>query len=259
MKLIIGCPIYDRDWIFSDWISCIESQSIALDQIGFIFVGSKEDHKTISEMEKWRSNHPEVKVFDFIIPNDIYHSSHVEGMRQWTISKYDNMVKLRNILLQKVREYQPDYFFSLDSDILLTNPSTIELLIAHIKNGADAVSPLMFMTPIGVRFPSVMQWVDKPGEKAMRDINFPLGTYFKADVIMAAKMMSKQVYNNVNYRIHEQGEDLGWCGECAEKGFELYSASYIYAPHIMSRGMLDSFKKNGDPRVEITLKPLSKV
>ena len=115
------------------------------------------------------------------------------------------------------------------------------------------------MTPIGVRFPSMMKWVENPGGKAMRDINFPLGTYFKADVIMAAKMMSKEVYNSVNYKIHEQGEDLGWSAECAEKGFDLYSASYIYAPHIMSRAMLDSFKKNGDPRVEITLKPLSKV
>jgi hypothetical protein len=259
MKLIIGCPIYSREWIFSAWAACIENQSIDLSDVGFIFVGSKDDQATISLIERWRSVHPEIKVVDFVFAEDVNHVTHQEGMRQWTMSKYENMVNLRNILLDNVRRYQPDYFFSLDSDILLTNPSTIELLVAHIKDGADAVSPLMFMTPVGTRFPSVMKWVDKPGGKAIRDENFPLGTYFQSDVIMAAKMMSKDVYNNVNYQIHEQGEDLGWSTQCAEKDYKLFSASYIYAPHIMSKGMFEDFKKNNDPRSSITLKPLSKV
>jgi hypothetical protein len=259
MKLIIGCPIYKRDWIFPAWASCIENQSVDLSDIGFVFVGSKDDVSTISLIERWKSYHPEIKLFDFVIAEDVNHIAHEEGSRQWTISKYENMVNLRNILLNKVREYQPDYFLSLDSDILLTNPSTIELLIAHIKDGADAVSPLMFMTPIGTRFPSVMKWINEPGKKAMREDYVPLGTYFQSDVIMAAKMMSKEVYNNVNYKIHEQGEDLGWSANCAEKGYKLFSASYIYAPHIMGKAMFEDFKKNNDPRSEITLKPLSKV
>jgi len=134
------------------------------------------------------------------------------------------MVNLRNILIQKVREYNPDYFFSLDSDILIKNPATIELLIAHLKEGADAVSPLMYMTPVGTAYPSVMKWIDQPGGRAHRDLEFPIGTYFKSDVIMAAKMMSRDVYHNIDYAVHQQGEDLGWSGACAETGFNLYSA-----------------------------------
>ena len=169
------------------------------------------------------------------------------------------MVNLRNVLLEKVREYNPDYFFSLDSDILIKNPSTIELLIAHIKDGADAVNTLMYMTPVGTSYPSVMKWNENAGGKAHRDINFPLGTYFKADVIMAAKMMSREVYQNINYRIHTQGEDLGFSADCAEKGFDLYCASYIYSPHVMSRAMLKEIIQKGDPREEESLKSLSKV
>lgn len=259
MKLIIGCPIYKRDWIFPAWASCIENQSINLEDVGFVFVASRDDLSTIGIIQRWKNIHPEIKLLDIVFADEINHVTHEEGMRQWTISKYENMVNLRNILLNKVREYQPDYFFSLDSDILITNPATIELLIAHIKDGADAVSPLMFMTPFGTNFPSVMKWVDQPGKKGMREETFPLGTYFKSDVIMAAKMMSKDVYNNVDYKIHEQGEDLGWSANCAEKQYKLYSASYIYAPHIMSMGMFEEFKKNNDPRSEIVLKSLSKV
>jgi hypothetical protein len=65
---------------------------------------------------------------------------------------------------------------------------------------------------------------------------------------MAAKMMSKDVYQNVNYSLHHQGEDLGWSGNAAKLGYDLYSASYIYAPHIMHKTMLDKFLANGDDR-----------
>jgi hypothetical protein len=259
MKLIIGCPIYDRDWIFPYWISCIQSQSVSLSDIGFVFVASKDDQATIHHLEQWRDHHPEVKVFDILYPENVNHFSHKEGTRQWTLSKYENMVNLRNILLQKVREYNPDYFFSLDSDILIKNPSTIELLIAHIKEGADAVNPLMYMTPVGTSYPSVMKWVAHAGGKAHRDLDFPIGTYFKSDVIMAAKMMSRKVYSAIDYAMHPQGEDLGWSTAAADHGFNLYCASYIYTPHIMSRAMLQDVLRNGDPREFETLKTLSKV
>jgi len=72
-------------------------------------------------------------------------------------------------------------------------------------------------------------------------------------------MMSKEVYNNVDYSIHQQGEDLGWSSNCAEKNYKLYSASYIYSIHVMSRMMLQDVLKNGDPRESISLKTLSKV
>ncbi len=258
-RLIIGCPIYQRDWIFPYWISCIQSQSVNISDIGFVFVVSRDDTQTTDMLTSWSNRHPEVDVFDLVYADELNHFSHVEGQRHWTLSKYENMVNLRNLLLNKVREYQPEYFFSLDSDILISNPSTLELLIAHIKDGADAVSPLMFMTPTGYRFPSVMKWIDNPGEKAHRDFDFPLGTYFQSDVIMAAKMMSKNVYNKIDYCIHQQGEDLGWSGNCAKNEFKLYSASYIYAIHVMNQAMMERIKRTGDERQSIVLKSLSKV
>lgn len=259
MKLIIGCPIYKRDWILPYWFSAIQNQSVSLNDVGFVFVAAEEDKETLDILNMWRRYHPDVEVFDIVIPKGLPHYSHEEGSRQWNPSKYQNMVILRNLLLEQVRKHSPDYFFSLDSDILIKNRSTIELLIAHIKEGADAVSPLMYMTPVGSRFPSVMTWVDEPGGKAKREFEYPVGSYFQSDVIMAAKMMSKNVYENINYKIHPQGEDLGWSHNCAEAGYKLYSASYLYAWHVMGQGMFEDLKKHGDPREEYLLKSLSKV
>lgn len=249
MKLIIGCPIYKRDWIFPVWAAAIERQSVPLQDIGFVFVVSSDDEKTLSVIDKWKSIHTEIPLFDVIKKDDIVHHQHGENSRQWTMSKYHNMIELRNCLLQNVRKHDPDFFFSLDSDIILQNASTIELLISHVKDGADAVSPLMYMTPFGTDFPSVMTWVDEPGKKAKRKDDYPIGTYFKSDIIMAAKMMSKEVYKNVDYIFHSQGEDLGWCAQAYQKGYKnLYSASYIYAPHVMHPQMLSGYLKAGDPR-----------
>lgn len=248
LELVIGCPIYKRDWIFPYWISCIENQNIDFSKIGFVFEASPDDEQTIEMLIRYRNARPDIPEFIIDIKPDVPHFIHEEGTRTWSMSKYENMVNLRNTMLNKVRELNPNYFFSLDSDILLTNPNTIQLLISHIQSGADAVSPLMFMTPMDKMYPSVMNWENEPGKRGYRKPNYSLGEYFKSDIIMAAKMMSKDVYNNVNYSLHSQGEDLGWSANAAKLGYNLYSASYIYAPHIMHKAMLDNFLVNGDDR-----------
>lgn len=250
MKLIIGCPIYKRDWILHHWIRCILSQSYNIEDIGFIFEASPEDEATLSILETFKRFQKNIPLFEINVREDLPHFEHIKNGRQWTLSKYANMVKLRNSLLNRVRELQPDYYFSLDSDILIQNPNTIELLIAHIKSGADGVSPLMFMTPTGCLYPSVMNWRPDVSTKAMRKLSYPLGTYFQSDIIMAAKMMSKNLYSEVDYEVHEQGEDIGWSLNAKRKGFKLFSASYIYAPHIMSEEMYEKFLKEGDNRLE---------
>lgn len=247
-KLVIGCPIYKRDWIFPYWISCIENQKLDLSKIGFVFEVSPDDEQTISMLTRYKNERPNIPIFEIDIRNEIPHFEHKENARMWSISKYSNMVLLRNKLLEKVRQINPDYFFSLDSDVLVSNPNTINYLIAHIQDGADAVSPLMFMTPSDTMYPSVMSWIKEPGEQAYRKESYPLGQYFQSDIIMAAKMMSKKVYQKVDYKIHSQGEDLGWCANAAILNMKLFSASYIYAPHIMGKSMMSYFLQHGDPR-----------
>ena len=248
MKVLIGCPIYKRNWILHHWIRCLLNQSVDLSNIGFVFEVSPDDNDTVVILDAFKKFEKRIPYFNIKVRKDIPHFQHIENGRQWTLSKYQNMVSLRNSLLQTVREVEPDYYLSLDSDILLIDPNTIELLIAHINGGADGVSPLMFMTPVGDMYPSVMSWIGDGSDKAFRHQRYPIGTYFQSDVIMAAKMMSKSLYQTVDYRIHEQGEDVGWSYDAYLAGCKLFSASYIYAPHIMSEAMYDNFLLNGDSR-----------
>lgn len=257
MKLIIGCPIYKRDWILPGWINCIINQSIDMSDVGLIFETSPNDFETVNSLITWKKLDKRFQIFDINERSDISHFEHENNGRQWTMSKYHNMVSLRNSLLSSVRQYKPDFYLSLDSDILISNPNTIELLIAHIKDGADAVSPLMFMTPNDRRFPSVMSWTEHDQNLGYRKESYPLGEYFQSDIIMAAKMMSKDVYDNVDYEFHKQGEDLGWCKNAREKNYKLYSASYIYAPHIMSKDIYYNYLNNGDNRGNVKFDKVS--
>lgn len=250
--LIIGCPVYKRDWILPHWFACIQRQTYNLKNIGFVFELGADDKETFDFLVNWKKTHPQVSIFDIEIREDIAHHAHEEGTRRWSFSKYENMVSMRNSLLDKVKKIQPDFYYSLDSDILLTNPNTIEFLLSHITSGStDAINTLMFMTPFGVEYPSVMSWHDSTYQKAHRNNQYPFGSLFQADVIMAGKMMSKDVYNNSRYKFHTQGEDLGWSADCAEKGFKLSCASYIYTPHIMGKEELKKFLSQGDNRYEL--------
>lgn len=241
--ILIGLPIYKRAWILPEWFSFIESQTVPLSELGFIFELGDNDDETHDMLWEWHTEHPEVAIFDGVIRLDENHKEHPPNGRFWRRADYPKMVTLRNNLLERARALEPDLYFSLDSDILLTEPATIEILAEIASKPGVAVSPLMYMGPDGKKYPSVMTWADRPGHLAKRPTStYPLGSLFRADIIMAAKMMAKDVYTEVDYYYHNQGEDLGWSADAAVKGKKLYCASYIYAEHIMSRSMLQNWR-----------------
>jgi hypothetical protein len=135
-----------------------------------------------------------------------------------------------------------DYYFSLDSDIILEQPDTISRLISYSQQfPGTVVSPLSFMTPDSLNFPSVMSWRDKAGGAAWRDLhNYPIGQPFLADIVMAAVLMPREIYTTVRYTAHRQGEDLGFATQLSRHRFKSLAASDIHCPHLMHRSMLET-------------------
>lgn len=248
MKLIIGCPVYKRAWILPTWFKFIEQQTMPLSDIGFVFELGTDDDETHNVLWEWQLAHPEVSVFDAVVRDDINHETHPKSGRQWTGSKYWRMVDLRNSLLDRVMSHEPQKFFSLDSDILLEHPETLERLF-NMTEHLDAVGILSYMKPGTTQYPSVMSWVNGVGNRARRaDAGYPIGTIFRSDIIMAAVMMSKKVYENTKYQWHKQGEDLGWSAYATQKGYELWCASNVYGAHIMHEDHLEPYLLHGDSR-----------
>lgn len=244
--MVVLFRVYKRAWIIDQWLEYIEKQTFPLKDIGFVFELGNDDDETHNKLWAWHAKHPEVELFDGVIRCDIKHSIHPVDGRTWTKSAYSKMTDFRNALLNRVRAYQPDRYYSLDSDILLEDPDTIVKLV-ELTEDFDAVDTLSYMTPKGTKYPSAMSWKSDPGGVAFRG-DYPIGEVFQCDVIMASKMMSPLTFNKVNYEWHRQGEDLGWSTQCGRAGLRLACASNLYTMHVMHEHMLEPYLKNGDSR-----------
>lgn len=254
--ILIGCPVYNRDWILPLWFDRIKNQDIPLSELGFVFVVSSHDKDTLNALFRFQAENPGLAHFDVVYEDGVTHEKHREDTeamyhRTWSQeTSLRRMVLLRNTLLGAVRDIQPELFFSLDSDILLEDPATISKLAQIVRdNPRSAVSPLAYMSHTRLH-PSFM--IHKPLIQSDKKVfvrlrDWPRDSIFEVDVIMAAKMMSPDAYNTP-YAYHKQGEDIGWSMACTERDITLYLDSRTYSCHLLSRKMLDLYLAFGDGR-----------
>jgi predicted peroxiredoxin len=158
-----------------------------------------------------------------------------------TMFTYKNLAYLRNYILSKIKT---DYLFSIDSDILLINPETINLLIADNK---DIVSSLIYNGYIHKdgKFPhhyTNAMIKCELGYKHLAKMN--IGNLLQnVDVTGAIYLISKNVLKNKNirYGIHNQGEDIPFCESAKKNGIDLYVDLGVYNQHIMNEDCLKLF------------------
>ncbi|XP_061871395.1 procollagen galactosyltransferase 1 [Colius striatus] len=63
-----------------------------------------------------------------------------EGPKHWTPSRYEHVMKLRQAALESARAMWADYLLFLDADNVLTNPDTLQLLMAENRT---VVAPML--------------------------------------------------------------------------------------------------------------------
>ena len=231
------------------WLKAIEDQTIPLSDIGFQFELGHPDGATHDILWEWQQSHTECWLFDAQINEAEPHKTHEEGKRSWKVEEFLRMVTFRNNLLERaaVRLDKFDYYFSLDSDVILEDPRTIEKLVSYKK---DVVSPYMFMTPHDVDYPNGMNWAITGSDWVGKRIRLETGLV-EVDVPMAAILMSKKVVESVRYEWHPQGEDIGFAKNLYKQGFDSFIDFDTYAPHIMHRAQLKDFLANGDSRLQL--------
>jgi hypothetical protein len=227
MRLLIGAPCLKREWIIEAWFLHVFQAIAALDatpEIAFLFVGGENDptFAKIGEICKEAQVRAYVEYVDE--PRDL-------DKREWNNTRYQRMVRLRNLLLGKVREFAPDYFLSLDTDILLHPEALKNLLESSVT--FDAVGGRCYMTSIPDErlAPSCMmigRLVNtRPDIEGVASV----------DVIMAIKLMSPEAYM-FDYEFDEQGEDLGISRVWREAGLKIGYDGRVCSKHVMAPGAL---------------------
>lgn len=236
MNLVIYAPVTQREWILPHYFDHLRKQTeIDLSRVMLVFLyGSPDDAPPDKTLELLKSER-DGPWFDVQIHFDKDHRH--QSKRQWNMPRWRDMADMRNRLLGYVREIEPHYALSLDTDILLPPNAISTLLEEMLLIGADGISPLMYMTPGGERYPNAM---DLDGKSRVRIES----ETFIVPACFAAVLMNERLYQ-IDYAPHPAGEDLGWANNVADAGLLLALCPSVKAKHVMAREMADSV----DPRV----------
>ncbi len=236
--MAIGCPVAERAWILPKWIAAVKSQTVSTD---IVCVYSHSHDGTLKLLEEAgahiiESNFPtrdQARIYD-----------HLWDQQR---GEYRMMSILRNELVEWAQEGGYDFFFSLDSDIILPHEHALHDLMEDCievqpELASDAVAPLVDMIlpiPNGPKTQcayNFMGW-DNEGftfEHGDRSIKPEAPKHVAA--IMAAMLLNRKAME-VRWHDHRQGEDIGWSLDAWHKGVKLMIDPRIECLHAMNHHM----------------------
>lgn len=242
MRIVVGCPVRRREWIAEQWVNHVAWATVEAGindgNVELLFV-AHEDDPTIELLEKSASVFGLKTSFlgDEEDPTDI--------KRMWTKGRIETMVRVRNTLLEGVREREPDYFLSLDSDILLNDRAIRAMLrlfqtLKHKGDGPSATGHCVHLHHLSKDYPNYAM-ISNAGrlQRHMHEGEIP-----NVHVLMAAKLMNPHAYA-VDYEYDRRGEDIGWSNAVRTHGMHLAWTGKVVSKHCMKPSHLDSI----DPRV----------
>jgi hypothetical protein len=219
--IIVGCPVYERAWVLNQWFDHLANTTQPLH---FIFNYTPGTDNTLETITHRANKFASVEIIETTTGT---HSTD----RNWgERARIETLVDLRNNLLDAVCAQSPDYFFSLDSDILV--PKNVFTAMIEAVKHYDAVSPLVYLGQ-----GSITNGFTYDGHVRRR-----LKVYNAlqvSHVICAAKFMTPDVYRNVRYEYHPQGEDIAWSDNARGAGFRLGVDSSVRCKHVMYRRQLE--------------------
>lgn len=223
MKIVVGCPIKNRAFVFPAWLKHVRA---AFAEIGvqpqFVFEYGESQDETWEMINHLSYHYQAVERLD------------VDHQRHWNMGRFEEMAFIRNTLLRRVRLLKPDFFLSLDSDILIAPGVLPNLLETYLSHDCAAVGGKLYMQSRYTACPSYAYMVNYAEGLRRPDSEGVI----LVDVIMAMKLMSPAAYN-VDYQADHQGEDVGWSKACHDAGLKLVWDGRIASKHIMRPEMLD--------------------
>lgn len=221
-KIVIGCPVANRDWCLPDWFDAIAEQDMPIEVV-CVYSDSQDNTEDILRERGATIVHDE---------RPGRPRNEIDGHCWGEPKTYAYMASLRNILLDSV--LGADFFLSLDSDIILPKNGLEQLLfrLGTMPMGS-VIAPAVNMTTNATAW-NTMQWVDPSNPNlANRAVGEPPAG--KVDVIMAAMLFDRKAITDCRWKGHDQGEDVGFSKYAAENNTPLWWTPEVKCRHLMHR------------------------
>jgi GT2 family glycosyltransferase len=220
MNVLVACPTKDRAWAVPYWMQGINDNREAANIDVVALVSESED-----ATEQVLAAHNVTVIHD----EEPGRPVHEINDHQWgLISKFEYMSRLRNQLVDYAIAGGYDYFFSLDSDIVLPKFGLMQLL-HHMRTHPGICSPSVNMVQSGVAW-NVMHWTNPQVPMAANRAKIPQPG--RADIIMAAMLIDRDALS-VRWAAHMAGEDVGYCLDAESQGIPRWWFPDVRCQHLM--------------------------
>lgn len=237
MYVIAGCPVSGRAWVVKQWVAHLTraAKHAEIDLIIYTLVPERDVDTAQAIKEACLANHVE-----HILECTDEEPRGESLKREWSATRYDQMVYLRNRMLRAVRLLGPDMFISVDSDILL-NRYAISSMMDALQENQDyaAMGSKTWLHPFDE---GITNGANLTRHNTL--LRLKAEAIVPAKVLMAIVGMKPDAYH-VNYESDPKGEDIGWSRRVTEAGFKMGFDGRVASKHIMSEADLHKI----DPRV----------
>lgn len=254
--VLVGCPIRNREFIAERYLQGIYNLNFPKKQIVLYFLLNdstdsteqilkrfqqlhKHEYKNII-LEKIRTKSPEykraiAKPFNF-------------AEKYWQ-DVYLNIANLRNKVIDKVLEIGANYWLSVDSDIILNDAETLNILLSEAKSVISAIinndqirNPNL---PIQEAACNILNF-DEHG-KVKHVTGWEMNSTFKVQITGAICLYKAEIFKNPNIRFgySRMGEDIYLAQKILEVGIETWTTSKVLPEHCMGL-MQDICQKCGN-------------
>lgn len=241
MKIALGAPVAERAWILPDWFEALSKQTVQPDY--FCFVYSESQDETLQLLTDLLPEGADLEIFASSLP---FYSREQRGADPKDPWRAHHMARLRNKLRYLFLRTDADVFVSLDTDILLQDPQTLEKLLATLEGNYALASPLVNLHArddllcanagfwVDRRYDDFKQAWQRCDENTVAAYRSPV----QIEVPMAAFAIKRFAMGMCRYRAHELGEDLGFAQSLSQHGFRCAWLPELKTRHVWGKAWL---------------------
>jgi hypothetical protein len=260
MRILLCCPIKNRDWILPTYLQRVLDLDYPKELINIYWIINNSTDNSLPMLQQFKNEFSNVYESitievcnDTSVPDD---TRSVAVRREYT---YHWLAKLRNKLVDKTLRLDCDFMFSTDSDILL-KPETLYQLMSHDEH---IVSSLVYNgylhVPKGVpkdyspienayRFPNILRFNEEEGiykhvvsSRTRKPSACPIGHLIPVHFTGACILVSKEACSKARYGYYKYGEDEAFCKSARDSGYNIYCDVSMFNYHIMSPKLLELY------------------
>lgn len=234
MRVLIGSPVRQSEEVFKMYLGSLDNleipRGVTVDRL-FILHNSPELKKhinngTVGEYSTW----------------DRYDRD--DNTHHWRAENLHHVTVMKNGIIDYALKNDYDYFFLVDSDLIL-HPKTLKQLISADKSIIAEVFWTKW-TPDDIEMPNAWDLDQTTYYQGSIDLWRKPGIYpvgmSGACILIRREVMEASVNYDPIYNVSFWGEDRAFCIRAAVHGFQVWLDTHYPATHLYRQSDVDKYK-----------------